>query len=271
MAVQLNENIRISLNSIRSHLLRTILTVLIIAIGIMALVGILTAIESIKQSLSNSFTRMGSNTFSIRDHAMNFSHNRKEVKYLPIKYDEALLFKEEFSFPSVVSINTFATHNATLKYQSVKTNPNIPLIGAEENFIATSGYELDKGRNFSIQEVNYGSNVVLIGSELAKTLFKNKENPIDKIISISNGKYRVVGVMKEKGSSMGGNADTYALLPLNNVRMYFPRPGMSFTINVMTTNAQSLDIALGEAKGLFRRIRKVPLSLGDNFDVFQKR
>jgi len=171
------------------------------------------------------------------------------------------------SFPAIVSINSFATHTATLKYESIKTNPNIPIIGAEENFMSTSGYELDKGRNFSVQEVNYGSSVTVIGSDLAAKLFKNKENPLDKIISISDGKYRVVGVMKAKGSSMGGNPDLYAVVPLNNVRIYFSKPDMSYTINVMAATTQSIDIALGEAKGLFRIIRKIPVSQDDNFDV----
>ena len=233
----------------------------------MALVGILTAIESIKISLSSSFTRMGTNTFSIQDHSMKFSHDRDEVKYRPIKYEEAIMFKNEFKFPAIVSINSFATHTATIKYESFKTNPNIPIIGAEENFMSTSGYELDKGRNFSIQEVNFGSSVTVIGSDLAKTLFKHKENPIDKIISISNGKYRIVGVMKTKGSSFGGNPDLYAVVPLNNVRMYFSRPDMSYTINVMTTTAQSIETAIGEARGLFRIIRKIPVSQDDNFDI----
>ncbi|MCX6765047.1 MAG: ABC transporter permease, partial [Candidatus Nealsonbacteria bacterium] len=184
MPVLLSENIKISLSSIKSHLLRTILTILIIAIGIMALVGILTAIESIKSSLSSSFSRMGSNTFSIRDHAMRFSHNRDEVKFLPIEYDEANMFKSEYSFSALVSINSFATHTATIKYGTYKSNPKIPVIGVEENYVVTSGSELSKGRNFSIQEVNYGSSVCIIGSELARTVFKNKEAPIDKVISI---------------------------------------------------------------------------------------
>ena len=267
MPVLLSENIRISLTSIRSHLLRTILTIIIISIGIISLIGTLTAIESIKTSLSSSFTRMGSNTFSIRDHAMRFQHNRDEVKFSPIKYEEALQFKEEYTFPAIVSINSFATHNATMKNGSVKTNPNIPIIGSEENFVSTSGYELAKGRNFSVQEVRFGSSVVIIGSDLEKTLFKNHENPVDKIISISVGKYRIIGVMKEKGSSMGGNPDLYALITLNNVRMYFSRPNMPYTINVMTNNTQSMETAIGEARGLFRKIRKLPLGNDDNFDI----
>ena len=153
------ENIKIALNSIKSHLLRTVLTILIIAFGIMALVGILTAIDSIKYSITSNFTRMGANTFSIKNRSMRIrfgEHSHK--RYEAITYDEALRFKKEFQFPSYVSVTSFASHIATVKYKSIKTNPNIPVIGADEDYLIISGYELDKGRNFSQQEINFGTN-----------------------------------------------------------------------------------------------------------------
>ncbi len=267
MKLLVYENIRIALIAIKSHLLRTVLTVLIIAIGIMALIGIITAIESIKSSLSSSFSRMGSNTFTIRDFVSQFNHSQRRVRYIPIKYDEAIRFKNEFSIPAIISINSFATHSATIKYNNVKTNPNIPVLGGEENYIITTGYELAEGRNFSIHEVQYGSNVAILGSDLAVKLFKNKSNPIDKEISIANAKYRVIGVMKAKGSSFGGNPDNYCIVTLNNVRKNFPRPNMSYSINVMAKNSSTLDLALSEARGLFRQIRKLNLSQEDNFEI----
>lgn len=264
------ENIKISVNSIRSHMLRTILTILIIAFGIMALVGILTAIDSIKSSITSNFTRLGANTFSIKNRQMRVimgNGGDQPKDFRAITFDEAEKFKNEFIFPSTISITAFATHTATVKYNTEKTNPNIAVIGADDNYLITSGSEIDKGRNFTPFEVQSGSNVVIIGSELSKNIFKNKENPIDKIISIGPGKYKVIGVLKEKGSSMGFSGDKNCILLLNNIRQYFPRPDMSFTINVTTRNIQSLDNAASEAAGLFRIIRKVKLYEEDNFEV----
>lgn len=263
-------NIRMSLESIKTNLLRTILTVLIIAFGIMALVGILTSIDAIEYFLKENFTMMGANTFNIKNRSMRIqigSDVQRARNYEPISYNEAVNFKEEFDFPSFVSVHTFATHIATLKYESEKTNPNVRVIGTDENYITTSGLEISSGRNFTPNEVFYGAHVTIIGSELEKKLFKNKVNPVGKIISIGPGKYRVIGVLKEKGSSVGFSGDRNCMLPLNNVRQYFSRSNRSYTINVMTINPDLMDASIGEATGLFRIIRKTPIGDENDFEI----
>lgn len=270
MASALKENIQISLNAIRSQLLRTTLTALVISFGIMALVGILTAIDAIKSSINSNFSRMGANTFTIRNREMTVRIGRKgkgPKKYKAITYAEATEFTKRYSFPAKASVSTMASMAATIKHQSKKTNPNIQIFGGDENYLETAGYELNKGRNFSIQEIQYGKHVVILGTEIVAKLFSKKENPIDKIITIGSGKYKVIGVLKSKGSSMGFGGDKIAIIPLNNVRQYFSRPNMTFTLNVISNNPQLMDIAIGEATGLFRIIRKVPLGQEDNFEI----
>lgn len=270
MKLLITENIRISLESIRSHLLRTILTVMIIAFGIMALIGILTAIDSIKYFLNDNFTMMGANTFSIRNREMmiQIGGQRNNPKfYERIDYDQAMRFKEEYDFPASVSISTFATHIATLKYKSEKTNPNIAVLGTDENYLVTAGQEIARGRNFIESEVYYGAHVVIIGSELEKNLFKANQDPIGQIISVGPGKYQVIGVLKEKGSSVGFSGDRECLLPLNNVNQYFPRPDRSFTINVASDDPVLMEQAIGEATGLFRKIRQDRIGEEQTFEI----
>lgn len=264
------ENIQISLHSIRSHLLRTILTILIIAFGIMALVGILTATDSIKYFLTENFTMMGANTFTIRNRSMNAhigGERQREKWFEPISYDQAQLFKERFVFPAYTSVFTFATGVATVKFGSEKTNPNTRVIGVDEDYIMTSGVEVELGRNFTPNEVYYGSSVAIVGPEIIKNIFKNKEDPIDKIVSIGPGKYKIIGVLKEKGSSMGFSGDRSVMLPLNNVRVHFPRPNMSFVINVLVKNQEQMDAGIGEATSTLRNIRKVPVGLDNTFEI----
>ncbi|HRY31806.1 MAG TPA: ABC transporter permease [Bacteroidales bacterium] len=270
MQAILLENVKISLRSIRSHLLRTILTVMIIAFGLMALVGILTAIDSIKYYLNSNFTMMGANTFTIRNRTLRIHVGDSEVKprvYPKISYDQATRFTEEYGFPAVASVFMYASGIATVKYETNKSNPNITVIGCDDHYLITSGNELEKGRNFSGHELQMGSNVALVGSEVVSKIFTNKEDPLEKVISIGPGKYRIIGVLKSKGSGMGFSSDRTCLLPLNNVRQYFPRPNMSFIINVMAKNPQDLEPAIGEATGLFRKIRKIPVGREDDFDI----
>ncbi len=264
------ENINISLISIRSHLLRTILTILIISFGIMALVGILTATDSIKYYLTQNFSMMGSNTFTIRNRSMNIhmgGGDHTEKRYEPITYSQAQEFKDRYEFPAFTSIFTRATGIATLKYGTNKTNPNVGVIGADENYLATSGDEVEFGRNFTANEVYYGFSSAILGAQLVTDLFKNKEDPIGKIISIGPGKFKIIGVLKSKGSSMGFSGDRTCFIPVSNVRTNFARPNMSFNINVMAKRPEMVDAATGEAIATLRNIRKVPVGIEDTFEI----
>lgn len=264
------ENLKISLHSIRSHKLRTVLTVLIISFGIMALVGILTSIDAIKYYLNENFQMMGANTFTIRNRAMRIHVGNKSSRptnFREITYDEAIRFKSEYSFPANTSIFIYATNTATVKSGSAKTHPNVPVIGTDEGYIITSGFELGSGRNFTSNEIFYGSSVAIVGTAVINKVFKNKEEPIGRDVMIGNGKYRIIGVLKEKGSSLGFNPDNICLLPINNVRERFPRPSASYSININVDDGEMLDPAIGEATGLLRVIREVGIGEEDSFDI----
>jgi putative ABC transport system permease protein len=241
---------------------------LIIGIGILSLVGTLTAIDAIQNSVNSNFTRMGANTFTIRNKESRIGQQGKGPKgYRQITYDDAIRFSKEYKFPALPSVSTRASGSSTIKYLSKKTNPNVRIFGGDVNYMATSGYELDKGRNFSSQEVEYGNHVVLIGKDVVNSLFTAKEDPLDKILTIGSGKYKVIGLLKSKGNSMGFSGDNSCIIPLNNVRQYFSRPNMPFAINIMAGNSQELEAAISEATGTFRIIRNISVGQEDDFDI----
>jgi putative ABC transport system permease protein len=264
------ENLNIALQSIRGNLLRTILTVCIIAVGITALVGILTAIDSIKNSITKEFTFMGANTFTINSRGMRIQVGDKRYRtrnYSFISYYQAKEFKEKFVFPASVSISTNATGTATVKYESEKTNPNVSVQGVDENYLFTSGNEIKTGRNFTEEEINSGRNVVIIGDGIIKKLFKKGENPLQKTISIGGGKYRVIAVLASKGQGFGSGGDQMCLLPFTNVRSYFSRPQMNFSIQIKVSNNEMVNPATGEAEGVFRVIRNLNPADESDFNI----
>ncbi len=264
------ENLKIALQSIRSNLLRTILTVCIIAVGITALVGILTAIDSIKNSITKEFTFMGANTFTLNSRGMRVQIGNKRYRtrnYSFISFYQAKEFKEKYVFPCSVSISTNATGTATVKYESQKTNPNVSVQGVDENYLFTSGNEIRIGRNFTEEEINAGRNVVILGDGVIKKIFKRGENPLQKVISIGGGKYRVIGVMESKGLAFGSGGDQLCLLPFTNVRSYFSRPQMNFAIQIKVANSEMIDPAIGEAEGTFRVIRNLNPADESDFNV----
>ena len=270
MQLPLSENIKIAFTAIKSNALRTILTALIIAIGIWALVGILTAIDALKISINSNFSGMGSNTFTIRNRGMNVHIGKegKKPKTFPnITYYEAKEFKDKFSFPASVSVSTLATFTGKVQYLSTKSNPNIQVFGIDDAYLTTSGYELEQGRNFSSFEVLNGSSSVIIGYEILKTVLKNEKNPIGKEIRIGSSKYTIVGVLKSKGTGMGFGGDKICLIPIQNARSNFPKQDATFTINIFTPNNSLMEAAIAESTGLFRKIRKVRVADEDNFEI----
>jgi len=261
------ENIKIALQSIRTNLLRTVLTIFVIAIGISALVGIQTAIESIKSSISDNFTRMGSNTFNIRNKSSSVRIGKKGNKpkrYASITYAEAKKFKDRFS--SVTSISTWASSTAIIKYKSTKSDPNIRITGTDENYLQTAGYDLSEGRNFTKDESESGKHVAIIGNEIKDKIFKDS-SPLGELISIGNSKYRVIGVLKEKGSSATFGGDKTCLIPITTARQYFGYANQSFTISVFSKEASSLTATIGDAISNMRIVRGLRAIEEDNFDI----
>lgn len=267
----IKENIRIALQSIKGNKLRTVLTALIISIGIMALVGILTSIDGIKKSINENFASMGANSFSIRNRegsGIRIGGKGKRPKRYPIiDIRQAEEFKASFNFPATVSISTFADFVATAKYGNKKTNPNLLIIGADEGYMLTSGNKLTKGRNFSDAELEFGSNVVILGKEIEESLFKGG-SALNQIITLKNEKYRVIGVLAEKGASFSFGGDKVCIIPLFKSRQ-MSSDRTSYTLTVMVDNIKYLDGALGEATSIFRNVRKLSATEANNFEVTQ--
>jgi putative ABC transport system permease protein len=265
------ENLKVSIQSVRTNKIRTILTILIIAFGIMALVGILTAIDSIKNSITQQFTMLGANSFTIESRSMNIQvgdkrYRKKNHPY--ISYQEAERFKDEFIFPGVVSISIDASGMATVKRKSEKTNPNIWVIGADENYLRVSGKKLSRGRNFSSTEIETNRNFAIVGSEIVNNLFEDSENPLNKVISVGSGKYKIIGVLETKGSSFMGD-ERLCVLPVTNVRQYFSRPRMSFKINVLPDDPKLVGVLVSEAEGVFRVVRGLTARDESDFNITQ--
>jgi putative ABC transport system permease protein len=214
---------------------------------------------------------MGANTFNISNRSLRVSlghRGRNSRAYAIVTYQQALNFKQRFDFPATTSVSVTGTGTATVKYRSEKTNPNVRVTGADENYLTTAGLELSAGRNFQVNEIQRGNHVAIVGSEVVSRLFpKKKTDPIGKIVSIGAGRYRIIGILKSKGSSAGFSGDRACLLPINNVRQYFSRANMNYSINVMVDNPSQMDAAIGQAKGTFRLVRKDRLGQPDSFSI----
>ncbi len=268
--MQFSESIKEGLRSIQDNLLRTSLTVAIIALGITSLVGILTAIDSIQSSITSGLADLGANTFDIKDKTSGKKNRRgmQERTTTPLEYEDVITFKNDFAAADLVSINTVAAQAVEVKRLSEKTNPNISVEGIDENYFAVKGTNLEKGRPFATTELRTGAYTCIIGVEIAAKLFP-KENPIDKTIFFLNAQYKVVGVLEDKGSGGGGGGGTkrQIYVPLVNARSLGVGKDMVYTIIAYVKDITKFEYVMGEGRGLMRRIRRDANGKPDSFEL----
>jgi putative ABC transport system permease protein len=266
----LRENIRIALGSIRTQLLRTILTVMIIAFGITALVCILTVVAALENTLSSKFASMGSNTFNITQYDITerMDGDQGEHKVNPIiTYPEAKGFADKYNYPFThASLSFTAASKAEVKFESKKTDPEITIMGVDEYFLVNSGLETTQGRNFTRFDITNNSYTCILGSDFEKSLFKDV-NPIGKVISIRGAKFKVIGVLKEMGSTFGNSQDLRVLIPIQVARSLFTAPNINYSVSVMIDKKELLDKAVDNALTTMRRIRKLNPVEENNFGV----
>ncbi|WP_267740426.1 ABC transporter permease [Myroides injenensis] len=264
------ENIKIALTSIRSQLLRTTITVFIIAIGIWALVGILSVVSALKNTILDDFASMGANTFTISqwDTQGKMAQNKNVQVANPfITYAQATKFKEEYLFPfSVVSLSFNAASGIEVKNEVMKTDPEISIIGCDENYLSNSGLKVETGRNFSYNDIVNNQFVCVVGSDFSKKMFKDI-NPIDQKISIRGYQFKIIGMLKEQGSSFGNNEDQRVFIPIQIARSIFNAPHINYTIKVSIQQEGLLDQAVDQAILDFRNVRRLSPAHKSNFGI----
>ena len=279
----------LAFRTVKSNKLRTGLTVSIIAFGIMALVGINTAIEAMKQKFTESFASMGATGFTIhyQDYQF-FGHNNgvsqekkgaKKVRQSNVKKviskEEAEAFKTSYPFPAKISLGLRGGNSNIVSMGDKKTNPTVQVAGGDEYYAELNGYNLSAGRSLNELDVQSGRNVALIGNDLVIKFFgDNPERALEKIIKINGIPFRIIGTLESKGSSLGRSWDNLAITSYNNVRRFFVsygtnyyNPTPTFNIQVKVADVSQMDVAIGEAEGVFRPIRRISTTDASNFAI----
>jgi len=280
--MKFSDTLSLAYRTVKSNKLRTGITVAIIAIGITALIGIITAIQAMNQKLTESFSNMGANGFTIRykERNIRFGSDNDELKVTKknarkekrsnlgklITEQEAERFIQSYRFPGMVGISAFAGNNSTVAFQSKKTSPNVFVFGADEAYLELNGFTLLTGRNFMRQEVSSASQNCLLGYDVARKLFRGSpDKALNQVIRINNIPFRVIGVLNSRGSSFGFSRDNIVVISYKNIKRYFNTN--SYSIGIKTNDINQVDYAMGEAEGVFRAVRKLNTTEESNFVI----
>ncbi|HPM32399.1 MAG TPA: ABC transporter permease, partial [Chryseolinea sp.] len=267
--MNLIENFKEGLRSVQANMLRSVLTALIVAIGITSLVGIFTAIDGIEMTVADSFASLGVNTFDIQSYNNRRSNKEgvTEKSYPAVQLNEALDFIKQYNVPSTISIRGQVSFAAEVKHFSKKTNPNVQVDGINADFMAIKGIDFAQGRNFSMLEMENASNVIVIGSEIAKALYEKNEDPINSKVTVLGNQFKVIGVLDEKGRVAGNNYDNTVYVPIKKGNQLAGGRQLYYQMTVGVTNFEQFDYAMGEATGLMRMIRHDRVGKENSFQI----
>ena len=262
------EAFRMAWDALRSHKMRSFLTLLGMVIGVFAIIVSVTGVSVIDVYFKDKLQFLGASTFTIRrTPAIQLGEIDRSVRNRPpITYEQVERLKRVMTIPVTISpIEDF--YLGAVRYGKEETEPNVVLLGTDENMLGNFSYEIDIGRFFSEQDVQFGRPVMVLGSAVAETLFPNI-SPLGKKVRMDGHKYEVIGVLKEKGSFLGFNQDNRVFAPITRLFSIYGQPERNIaSISVRVHDPQLVQAAMEEVTGRLRVIRKVPPGEDNNFEI----
>ena len=266
----IGEIIKIALNAIRMNKLRSTLTLLGVVVGVFSIIGVMTAVQVLQNSIESGLSDLGSNTFQIQKFPRMFvgGHAAWEKYRLrkDITPDQAEFMISKLTLAQYAASEAWTGGQTIQTLSGLKTNPNVPVSGEVPDGIPTNNWTIKEGRSMTDNEQTYGSNVVILGPEIVKKLFP-RGGALGQDVKIGNDRYMVIGVFEEKGSAMGGNSDNFVVIPLSKFLNEFGKQ-RSLNIMIKAKSPEVYDQCMEEARMALRVARKVDPGKEDDFEIF---
>lgn len=262
------EILRLALSSLAANKLRSGLTMLGIAVGVFSVIGVMTVITGLRSNIESGLNVLGANSFQFSKYpAINFSDPRQRfANRRDIVYSQAARFKELMRDEAAVSLSIYRG-GRRVTYHDRRTNPNVALIGAGENFITSRNFDLASGRNLGADDVEFGRAVVVLGADIVSRLFPN-EDPLGRLVRIDGQSYTVIGALASKGTSFGQSQDNLTLIPITQFLETYGRHRRSIGINVQARSQAELPATQDVAIGVMRLVRGLDPEDPNDFEVF---
>jgi len=265
------EVIKIAFGNVRANLLRAVITMMVIAFGIAALVGILTAIDTAILSMSSSFSSLGSRSFTLAPTESEIDRvvrGEKVKRVTPINFKQAQEFKDRFTANGRVAISSRVRSNAVAKYGDEETNPSLTMIGVDENELFTRGNSIANGRFFNQRDITAASNQVVVGDFVVQTLFNGKaERAMGKSILLDGNKYNIIGILESQGASMNEDVDKKMLIPITIAKERYGSDRTNYAVDVGVSKADEMDDIISESIGLMRKVRRLKAKEENDFEI----
>jgi len=267
--MKINQILAISLQSLKSNRLRTALTILGVVVGIFSIIVIMTILTMLQSSIDDGLAMLGKNTFQIQrdDNVMGGGPRMRTRSRKDITIDEASRLKEMLSQAKYVGVEQWQMNNIVVKFGNKETNPNISIAGVNTDAMRTNDWNVEEGRDFREDDINYSTNVCLIFQPIVEKLFPNS-NPIGQEIRVDGKPLKVIGVIEPQTALFGSSRDSYVIVPITTWQSMYGRYGRSVNITVMSYSKTDYYDVIEAATGHMRTIRKVAPGEPNNFYIF---
>lgn len=263
---EVKEGLLIALNAIRANKLRSVLTMLGIFIGILAVTGMATAIDYLNKAFERSAAAFGTEVMYVEkwpwvsNEDWSTMRNRRDMKveYADIIQRQATLLD---------AVAPVMSTRRMLKYEDRVVETSM-VTGTTAQYIQTAGNIGLDGRFFSEEESSGGRPVCVIGAVVAENLFPN-EDPLGKTIRVAGFPYTVLGVFEKQGGMFGQfTTDSRVFIPLHSfINNFGGRRWV--TIQVKAVSQRAMEDARIEVEGIVRNLRKVPPGEPNDFSINQ--
>ncbi len=265
------EVLRLAYAALSANKLRSGLTMLGITIGVFSVISVMTATGALQASVETGLSFLGSNFFQFAKYpALGGGGPQAASKYgnrRNVTFEQAMVYKRLMADTgAVISLKVF-DGNKRVSYGRLRTNPNISIVGTNENFLASNSYTMGEGRNFNESDVNLARSVAIIGTDIRKRVFP-VEDAIGKLIKINEKNYTVIGVLEEKGSSLGGSQDAYVLVPITRFFEDYGRVNRTVNVATQSTSQQTYERTFNAGIGAMRVAREIKPGEDNDFEVF---
>ena len=260
----------VSLDSLKTNLLRTLLTILGVVVGIFSIIVIVTIITMLQSSIESGLSMLSKDTFQIQKWpALHTGGHDSWAKYRnrkDIRLEDYKRLKEMLTQAKYIGAEQWQG-GVVLKYGNIESNPNISLAGITTEAMNTNNWVVAYGRDIRDMDIQYSNDVCVVGQDIVNLFFSNI-NPIGQIIRINKKPFQIVGVMEKQPQLFGQTRDNYVIIPITTFQSMFGKYSRSVNITVMAGRTASYNETIEAAIGYFRTIRKVAPGEENDFEIF---
>jgi putative ABC transport system permease protein len=264
-SVALSETLRLALDTLRAHKMRSFLTLLGVILAVTTLVAVMSVINGLNLYVSDKIANLGANVYIVDRVGIitNFEAWNKARKRPPLTLDDFESLRSTLRLAA--NIGAIETTTSDFRYGN-NIAEDTQLQGVTPNYASIRDFEVGNGRFFTDADEQHRADVCFIGPDVARVLFSDRD-PVGKEIRAGTQQYQIVGVAKARGSILGQSQDNFVMIPLGTYRKAWHAAQDSLDIFVQARGQDFMDASQDETRLFIRVRRHVPYDAADNFAI----